>query len=488
MRDGNRPTRSRRRVLATVATTGIAALAGCSGDDGPSTPTPTDETPVGTDPPATPTPTETPVTPTPTPLADASFAERSEQFVELLADGEYEMAWDRTSGPLAAQLSPADLRQLWATMQDRYGEFQGTGDPETRPAANGVAVVVPVRFADGDRLFRFVFGQGDGGLTFVPTETPESADADSSIIGLLILAPYSPAEYVDRDAFDERSLELTATGDCSLPARLSLPTGESSVPGVVIVHGSGPADRDSALGATRPYRDLAWGLASRGVAVLRYDKRTRQCAMDPAETTIDSVVVDDALSTVERLRDHDRVDEVAVAGHSFGGALAPLIARRDGDLAGTVHLAANARPLHRLLLAQNEFLANADAQVTDEERQRIEQIREGVRRIEDGEVAPGETVLGAPGAFWESLLDYDRFETARSLSLPMRFLQGTADWQVTVDEDLSRWRSELDRENVSAETFEGLTHRFAEDRNHPAGAAAAGNVARAVVEDVASWL
>ena len=46
-------------------------------------------------------------------------------------------------------------------------------------------------------------------------------------------------------------------------------------PGVVLVHGSGPNDRDESIGPNKPFRDLAEGLASRGIAVLRYDKRTR---------------------------------------------------------------------------------------------------------------------------------------------------------------------------------------------------------------------
>ena len=47
---------------------------------------------------------------------------------------------------------------------------------------------------------------------------------------------------------------------------------------MVLVHGSGPNDRDETVGASKPFRDLAWGLATKGVAVLRYEKRTKAYA------------------------------------------------------------------------------------------------------------------------------------------------------------------------------------------------------------------
>lgn len=79
------------------------------------------------------------------------------------------------------------------------------------------------------------------------------------------------------------------------------PTDGESVPGAVIVHGSGPTDRDGTHGPNKPYKQLAWGLASRGVPVLRCDKRTFACAADPTAVTIDAVVTDDALAVARRV-------------------------------------------------------------------------------------------------------------------------------------------------------------------------------------------
>src|SRR5579875_2329675 len=43
---------------------------------------------------------------------------------------------------------------------------------------------------------------------------------------------------------------------------------------VVLVHGSGPSNMDEKVGNNSPFRDLAEGLSAKGIAVLRYDKRT----------------------------------------------------------------------------------------------------------------------------------------------------------------------------------------------------------------------
>src|SRR5207247_4710825 len=58
-----------------------------------------------------------------------------------------------------------------------------------------------------------------------------------------------------------------------LPATLTMPKGDGPFPAVVLVHGSGPHDRDESIGPNKPFRDLAGGLASRGIAVLRSEER-----------------------------------------------------------------------------------------------------------------------------------------------------------------------------------------------------------------------
>ena len=86
---------------------------------------------------------------------------------------------------------------------------------------------------------------------------------------------YQSAPYAHPDAFT--SFDVTVGDDAwKLPGTLTMPKGDGPFPALVLVHGSGPNDRDESVGGAKVFRDLAEGLASRGVAVLRYEKRTRQ--------------------------------------------------------------------------------------------------------------------------------------------------------------------------------------------------------------------
>src|SRR6201999_1634611 len=110
------------------------------------------------------------------------------------------------------------------------------------------------------------------------------------------------------------------------------PVGKGPFPAVVLVHGPGPDDRDETIYSNHIFRDLAEGLASQGIAVLRYDKRTKVYGekMSELDFTIQDETVDDAVKAVALLRQQPEIDpaRVFVLGHSLGGYASPRIAAR----------------------------------------------------------------------------------------------------------------------------------------------------------------
>ena len=112
--------------------------------------------------------------------------------------------------------------------------------------------------------------------------------------------------------------------------------------------------RDETVGPNKPFRDLARGLASRGIAVLRYEKRTRAYGAEMQQLgslTVKEETTDDALAAVRLLRAQPEVDpkRIAVLGHSLGGTLIPRIAAADTGIAGVVVMAGLAQPLERAM-------------------------------------------------------------------------------------------------------------------------------------------
>lgn len=331
-------------------------------------------------------------------------------------------------------------------------------------------------------------------IVFFARGTQADLTAVNSMLVAVLQGIQFPAlgspDYADPAAFTEQAVMVD-----TLPGTLSMPMGDGPFPAVVIVHGSGPGDRDGTLYDLKPYRDLAWGLASRGIAVLRYDKRTRVHPEEFADPTftVDEEVIDDVHAAVELLRDTDSIDpnRVFVLGHSLGGMLAPRIAEGDEDIAGLIIMAGNARPLHELILEQTYYLAEYDGDISPVDAQQIEAIEQTVAQIEM--LAEGDEMgylLGAPPIYWLDLRGYDPVAMAQSLEIPMLILQGERDYQVTM-EDFALWQAGLsDRDNVTFISYPTLNHNMmpGEGTPSPEEYEALNFVDVAVIEDIAGWI
>jgi len=383
----------------------------------------------------------------------------------------------------ASGLTATKLERYWLGLTAQHGAFDRVTGTE-RANRDGTETVVA----------RVACAQGTGQV--------ELAAPDGGVDGLWFPATYSPPDYADRSAFTEREVTVDA-GGCPLPATLSVPdatgsgsgtaTPAGSPPGAVLVHGSGPTDRDETIGPNRPFRDLAWGLASRGVTVLRYEKRTYHCDVSLAEWDIDRIVVDDALRALERLRDTGEVDpgKTVVVGHSLGGTCTPRILARDGEAVAGAMLAANARPITEVSMDQVRHYFEIPDGISVLERGRIDRLRAAFDRLESGGYAPDRVIEGFPASWWTSLLDYDQVATAESLSAPLFLAQGGRDFQVLADADFARWESELgDRADTRFERYPALSHLF-----HPGTEPSLreeytfhDTVAESVVADLADWI
>jgi dienelactone hydrolase len=402
----------------------------------------------------------------------------------LMAAGDFAAVEAQFTRAMKEAWPAAKLAAAWAGLSKGLGPYRECG-PNVRV----------VRIADKQMVISSCkFGAADVDIQF-------AFDASGRISGLQIRpgarAAYTPPTYANPAAFVEEEVTI-GSGEWALPGTLSLPKSTGRHPAVVLVHGSGQQDRDTSFGPNRPFKDLALGLASRGVAVLRYDKRNRVHAAklaDQPALTVREEVIDDAVQAVKLLRAHPRVDpaRVFVLGKSLGGMLVPRIAQADPTVNGWIVMAGAARPLEEAILEQSRYLAAADGTISGEEQSTIDRaaaLVERVRSLKPEDARSAENLSGAPASYWLDLRGYDPPAAATSIKSRMLVLQGERDYQVTMTE-FARWKAALgSRSDVTFRSYPSLNHLFIAGTGPslPAEYLVAGHVAEEVVRDIADWI
>jgi dienelactone hydrolase len=408
--------------------------------------------------------------------------EAATRFLDQLAGGDYQAATANFAEAMKTAAPPEKLAEIWTSLQSQFGTYKKRLSARLEKQGPYNVVLATTEFERATVDLRVAIdGEGRiGGFFIVP---PKAAGPE-----------YAPPAYVKKDSFREREVTV-GSGDWAVPGTLAVPVGTGPFPAVVLVHGSGPNDRDETVEASKPFRDLAWGLASRGVAVLRYEKRTRQHGAklaSVADFTVQQETVDDVLAATALLRGTEGIDpkRIYVLGHSLGAMLVPRIGQREAQAAGFIVMAGAARPLEDLILEQVTYIASLDGTVSDAEKKQLEGLRQEVAKVKALEPGATGSVLGAPASYWLDLKGYHPAEAAKSIDRPMLILQGERDYQVTPD-NLDAWKKALaGRDNVTFKSYPGLNHLFIEGqgKSGPEEYQKPGHVAEAVVADVAGWI
>jgi pimeloyl-ACP methyl ester carboxylesterase len=291
---------------------------------------------------------------------------------------------------------------------------------------------------------------------------------------------------------------------------LTLPTSHPGPhPCLIMLPGSGPSDQDSSVGCcAKPFKDLALGLATLGVATLRFDKITYThggtAKVRNSDTfTLEEEYMGHARDALRQAFQHASVSPtgVFVLGHSLGAYVAPRLMAEDGRIAGCVIMAGPAAPLCWCALRQMRYLASLDNDIGGtggaevKEPPQIKDLQRQCELSSDPNLSlstpRSKLPFGIAAAYWRSFANFTPIETCVREGRPVFVLQGARDYQVTVGDDFARWREGLGGCRFARlKVYERLNHLFVggEGLPSPREYEELGSVDEVVVRDVCEWV
>lgn len=413
-----------------------------------------------------------------------SNQELSVSLIQKMQRSQYDSCQVMFDSSVSSEINPEMLRRIWESIPRYLGEFQSYSDIRTQQKDS--LEMVSVRCA-------FVKTKLDLQLSY---------NAAHKIVGIFFVPPkntstYNYPEYYTAGKFYESKVTLKSE-EYNLPAVMCIPNNVKNPPVVVLVAGSGPNDKDETIGPNKILKDIAVGLASNGIASIRYDKRTLTYASQMAKNSeglgINEEVIEDAVNAAKLMKKNPdtKNSKLFIIGHSLGAMCAPLIASKCKPN-GIILLAGNARPLEDLILEQYTYLLSVDS-MQEEQKKFIDDLKAGIKMVKDPKglktAKPEQLPLGLPSSYWQSLNAYKQVDVAKKLKQPILVLQGERDYQVTMT-DYALWKEKLgaDAKNTFI-SYPGLNHLFmkGEGKSLPAEYEQQGNMDGKVITDMIDWI
>ncbi len=340
------------------------------------------------------------------------------------------------------------------------------------------------------------------GISGTFTQAGQAFPMKLEFSGAATTPPQRPQEPKPPFPYSVENVSITnAAADVVLAGTLTLPPGSGPFPGVVLVSGSGPQDRDETLLGHKPFWVLADYLTRQGIAVLRYDDRGVAESTGSFATATSEDFASDATAGVTFLAAHANVaaDRVGIAGHSEGGIVGPMAASRSDAVAFVVMLAGPGVTGLEILVEQGRLInkaAGTPAEIVDLNARIQSSLAEIVSRVSDptaaapllreamrseidkltpeiremageglGDAAIDQTVQQMNSPWFRFFLHYDPRPALEATRVPVLALIGGKDLQVPAEQNIPEITAAFERggnSDATVRTLPGLNHLFQE--------------------------
>lgn len=407
-------------------------------------------------------------------------------FIRSMHSEDYKSAFHLTSRSLQKVISEKWLKNFWKEIPDQLqaGSLIEIGEVKQKET-NSVHTNVEIK------------------LVFEKITVPLLIKLDPSgkIDDFQLSMPFSPVadrpSYSKPESFVDKEV-VVGSSAFPLPGTLSVPKGKGPFPAVILVHGDGAADQDETAYALKPFRDLAEGLASKGIAVLRYNKRTYEHGLKTELSpfyTVDKGITDDALLATHFLQNETMIDknQIYILGHSLGGMMIPKMIEKDQNqnIAGAIVMGGAARAFTESVLDQLEYRLSIGAMKPEEYKFYKSQFELLNDPNFSSQNPPKDFQLGSP-VFWDSIRKINAAKMSKEQKTPLLIIQGERDFQVQSKIEIPFWKEQLkERDNVEYRLYPKLNHFFTEgdgELSKPDEYYSPANIPEYVIDDIANWV
>lgn len=408
--------------------------------------------------------------------------ETIQDVAQKLANHKYKKVYKCFDTNMQSKVPVSQLKGLWEQMESTAGKLQNVVDVRQTARESGTKESAMLQFEQAS------------------VQMTMSVNDKGKINGLYISQlAYQPPVY-GKDLGVGKKYMNFISNSYNLSGELVIPLDCNSCPLVILVHGSGPNDKDETIGPNKVFYDLALGFASKGIATYRYDKRSKLYPEAFKEQfDLYDETINDAISAFYHLKGDTSLhfSKYVMLGHSLGAYAMPLIADSlKNNLDGAILFSANARKLEDLIEYQMKYLTEFDGEITKEEAKIITENTKkanDIRTLNYTQETSAEDLLAYwPGTFWKGIANYNPVSQLNAnTTTPFFILQGEKDYQITIT-DFEIWRTAVGaKDNVKMQSYPNLTHLFTtsiNDKPSPADYFLPNNVEFQVIWDMADWI
>jgi pimeloyl-ACP methyl ester carboxylesterase len=396
---------------------------------------------------------------------------------------------------LLLQSAPLSAAALWPQLEPQFLLTAPPPPVGTRAAAlHWDLYHVDVPTATGTIAVDLGLAESDGTtwIVLLQTDPAEAAALRDTVFlpALDAFAPLAAPSPTATPAYESVDVAFPGGADgVTLAGTLTVPFGAGPHPGIVLLSGSGPQDRDESLPPLRlkPFTLIADALTRAGVAVLRFDDRGVGGSTGDYPSASIADFTADAEAAVRYLRARPEIDptRVGLLGHSEGGIEAASMAAADPSLAFVVGTAAPAVPGVDLLVAQAEAIARASGRAAGQVTALGQQLRALLEAVRNGQDDLVRSLVAATiGEEWDSMTpDEQRRAGPRDTYVQQLLASRLASFQSPEHISIIRSDPGADWRTVTVPVlaiFGGRDVQVPADQNAPALAAALSGDARAL--------